>query len=77
MQKTINEQEAKLEEQKSLIEQLESRIERHKNELRAIKVELDHVRNPPGFAAFINKLSQFRDYADEIEQSNIEKWQGL
>ena len=53
---------------------MESRIERHKNELRALKVELDHVRNPPGFAAFINKLSQSRDYFDELEQSNKEKW---
>ena len=57
-----------------MIEQMESRIERYKHELRDLKVELDHVRNPPGFANFINKLSQFRDYTDELEQSNLEKW---
>ena len=57
-----------------MIEQMESRIARYKHELRDLKVELDHVRNPPGFSDFINKLSQFRDYTDELEQSSIEKW---
>ena len=37
-------------------------------------MELDYVRNPPGFNQFIDKLAQFRDYADEIEENNNWKW---
>ena len=45
--------------------------------MRAAKVELDYVRNPPGFNNFIDKLSKFQDVTDELEASNIEKWAGL
>ena len=57
-----------------MIKEYEGRLERYKVELRAVKVELDYVRNPPGFNQFIDKLAVFRDYADELEVNNSVKW---
>ena len=49
LERTIVDQSEQLNEQKIRIENLEQRIARCNSELREAKVELDIVRNPPGF----------------------------